>query len=69
MPILTLQCAKHPNKEQTERLIERLTSVIVEELGVPKEVTHVLISNINPQLWGVGGISLSKKFEELHKEE
>ena len=62
MPILTLQCARHPNKQQTERLMEKLTAVIAEELSVPSDVVHVIISKVDPELWGVAGKPLSEKF-------
>lgn len=62
MPLITLACAKHPTAEQRKRLIERLTSTVVEELGVPIASVNVLIDEIRPSHWGVGGVGLDEVF-------
>ncbi|RJG02622.1 tautomerase family protein [Noviherbaspirillum sedimenti] len=62
MPLLRLACAKHPTPEQRKRLIQRLTSTIVEELGVPVSSVNVLIEEVPPSHWGVGGVGLDEIF-------
>lgn len=64
MPILKLSCAKHPADQQArDRLIRRLTDVLIEELRVPPESVNVLIEQVDPQFWGVAGESLRVRFD------
>jgi len=63
VPILKLSCAKHPDAQARDRLIRRLTDVLIEELGVPPESVNVLIELVDPQYWGVAGESLRTKFD------
>lgn len=69
MPILRLSCAKHPTSSQRTRLIERLTTAVVEELQVPAEAVNVLIECIEPADWGVGGRGLDAVFGQRHQNE
>lgn len=61
MPILKLSVAKHPTPEARERLAQRLTEVVIEELDVPPSTVNVLIELVNPAYWSVAGESLDKK--------
>jgi len=63
VPILKLSCAKHPDAQARDRLIQRLTDVLIEELQVPPESVNVLIELVDPQYWGVAGESLRTKFD------
>lgn len=64
MPILKLSCAIHPTPAQRTRLHERLTAVVVEELGVPAAVVNVLIEQVDPANWAVGGRGLDELFAQ-----
>lgn len=63
MPILKLSCAKHPDPQARERLIKRLSEVLIEELQVPPSSVNVLIELVDPAYWGVGGESLRNVFD------
>jgi len=63
MPILKLSCAKHPDPAASERLIQRLTQVLIEELDVPPSSVNVLIELVDPQYWGVAGENLRTTFD------
>lgn len=62
MPLVRIAFARHPDAEQKARIQSRVTEVIVEELGVPPEVVAVLIENVDPTDWSVGGTNLAARF-------
>jgi len=69
MPILKLSCAKHPADIETkERLIQRLTQVVIEELQVPPASVNVLIELVDPAYWGVAGENLKSVFDREAQE-
>ncbi|RLC50965.1 MAG: hypothetical protein DRZ79_03530 [Candidatus Cloacimonadota bacterium] len=58
MPIVTLENAGKLTKEQKERLIKKLTDVIVEVTGKPAQAVYVRIDEVPRENFGVGGKSL-----------
>jgi 4-oxalocrotonate tautomerase len=58
MPIVTLENAGNLTKEQKERLIKKLTDVIVEVTGKPAQAVYVRIDEVPRENFGVGGKSL-----------
>jgi 4-oxalocrotonate tautomerase family enzyme len=47
--------------EQRHRLLERFTDVIVDVLGVDRDLVRGLIQTIPPDDWGIGGVPASVK--------
>lgn len=68
MPILKLSTAINPDKEIVERLVSRLTQVVVEEMQVPLQTVNVLIEHVEAERWGVGGETLKQIFARNSEE-
>lgn len=64
MPILKLSSVAQIDIETTQRLIKRLTELVIAELNVPPQSVNVLIESIDPHSWGVGGQSLKTIVEQ-----
>lgn len=64
MPIIKLSCARRPGVQVGDRLIQRLTEAVVEELKVPQASVNVLVEYVEPEDWAVGGERLSVKFAQ-----
>lgn len=62
MPLVRIAFAKHPDAGQKARIHARVTQVLVEEMGVSPDVVNVLLENVSPEDWAVGGTSLAEKF-------
>lgn len=57
MPIITVQITEEGiTPGQKAEVIQGITDVIVRILNKPPELTHVLIQEIAPDDWGVGGL-------------
>ena len=57
MPIVHVQITREQvTREQKVALIQGMTQVLQEVLHKPPSLTHVLIEEIDPDNWGVGGI-------------
>ncbi len=63
MPYINLQLIKSDanTNEKKAELISRLTQVLVDVLDKKPESTHVVISEIEANDWGVGGIQVSER--------
>lgn len=46
-------------REQSRELLARFTDLIVEELGVPRERVRGRVEELDPELWGIGGVPAS----------
>lgn len=62
MPILKLSSVMSPDAQTIERLVSRLTQVLVEEMQVPLQSVNVLIEHVEAERWGVGGETLKQIF-------
>ena len=58
MPIVKVTFAKGPSNEQKSQLIRDITTVIIDRLGVPEASVNVLLTEVEPVDWGIGGIGL-----------
>jgi len=55
MPFVNVKITSGTTLEQKERLIAEMTRVLVDVLGKNPDSTHVVIEEIEPDSWGVGG--------------
>jgi len=55
MPFVNVKITTGATLEQKQQLIAGMTSVLVEVLGKNPASTHVVIEEIAPESWGVGG--------------
>ncbi len=65
MPLVRIAFARHPDAGQKARIQARITQVLVEEMGCAPEVVNVMLENVAPEDWAVGGVSLAEKFAAL----
>jgi len=62
MPIVRVEIWKGRNKEQKQKLAEKLTSAVVESISCPPEAVQVIISEIDKENWAIGSKLASEKF-------
>ncbi len=60
MPFVNVKITTGASPEQKEELIARMTQVLVDVLGKNPASTHVVIEEIEPDSWGVGGKTVAK---------
>ncbi|MFS6835645.1 tautomerase family protein [Staphylococcus aureus] len=48
-------------KEQKEKIIKGVTDLLFDVLGKPHSSTSVIISEVDPDNWGVGGETVTKR--------
>ena len=64
MPIIRVEMQEGRSPEMKERLIEALTSTVVETLGVTPEQVRVLLFELPKNHWGIAGKSAARRDEE-----
>ena len=57
MPIASIQILKGRSSEDRKLLISRLTDVLVVTLGVEPRQVRVIITEVDPENWGVAGVT------------
>ncbi|MCC0567334.1 4-oxalocrotonate tautomerase [Brevibacillus borstelensis] len=57
MPIVQIQVLEGRDKQQIARLIASVTEAVVASLEVKPEQVRVLVSEVPPTHWGVGGVT------------
>ncbi len=60
MPFVNVKITTGATPEQKEQLIAQMTQVLVDVLGKNPASTHVVIEEIDPDSWGVGGKSVAE---------
>ncbi|PLY01340.1 MAG: tautomerase [Desulfuromonas sp.] len=60
MPFVNVKITTGATAGQKEELIEKMTQVLVDVLGKNPASTHVVIEEVPPESWGVGGRSVAK---------
>ena len=56
MPIIEVKMTSGRSKEQKKNIMKRITDVIEDELGCPREIINVLIDDrYNLDEWSLGG--------------
>jgi len=64
MPNITVSVMRQSDVDKKRRLVAKLTEVIVESYGVPKEAVTVEIRENEPENVGVGGVLLADRFRQ-----
>jgi len=57
MPIIAVSLLEGRTDEQLATLIAQLTEAATTSLGVPAATVRVLLNEVPPSHWGVGGVS------------
>ena len=60
MPFVNVKITTGASTEQKEELIAQMTQVLVDVLGKNPASTHVVIEEIEPDSWGVGGKTVAE---------
>jgi len=60
MPFINVKITAGATPEQKAELIDRMTRVLVDVLGKNPASTHVVIEEIDPESWGVGGKTVAE---------
>ena len=60
MPILKISTVLNTSPEMRQRLIQRLTDVVTEEMNVPPQTVNILIEHVDATCWGVAGQDLTE---------
>ena len=60
MPIITIQMLEGRSKKQKRNLIEKVTESVVETLDAPPETVRIIINEMNPDHYGVGGLPVNE---------
>ncbi|WNF05437.1 4-oxalocrotonate tautomerase [Brevibacillus borstelensis] len=61
MPIVQIQVLEGRDKQQIARLIASVTEAVVASLEVKPEQVRVIVSEVPPTHWGVGGVTKEKQ--------
>ncbi len=64
MPIIRIDLWKGREQEKKKKLIEKVTSAVVDAIGCPTEAVHVIINEVEKDNWGIGGALSSVKFPD-----
>ena len=60
MPIVQVTFIAGPSPEQKRELIANITSVVVQDLGVPPQAVNVVLTETASADWGHAGTPLSE---------
>lgn len=58
MPIIEVNMLTGRTADQKRRLIKELSLLVSEILEVPNEKVRVIIREVPPEHWGIGGVSV-----------
>ncbi len=61
MPIVDISLLEGRDAKRKERLIREVTDAVERTLGVPRESIRVLLREVPPEHWGIGGETKRKK--------
>jgi 4-oxalocrotonate tautomerase len=59
MPFVHIDLVRGRDKELLMRLIEEVSRVVAETLDTPIDRVRVLVAEVDPDLWGIGGVPYS----------
>ncbi|MCL5961115.1 MAG: 4-oxalocrotonate tautomerase family protein [Chloroflexi bacterium] len=55
MPFVNIKMWKGQSQERKQRIAHRITEVLTEETGAPREVVTIIFEDIPPNQWASGG--------------
>lgn len=61
MPIVTIQLLEGRTDEQKKALVEKVTEAVAETTNASKDRVSVIIQEMSPNHFGVGGVRASDK--------
>lgn len=61
MPIVRIDIVSGRTSELKTELIRRVTDAVVASLDVQPEQVRVLLNEVQPEHWAVGGISMAQR--------
>jgi 4-oxalocrotonate tautomerase len=61
MPIIQFNLMEGRTAEQKKRLAEKVTDTVVEVLGVKRETVRILIHEMGPHDFSVGGVTQAER--------
>lgn len=56
MPVIQVNALKQPDIDKKRKMVMKLTDVMVEVYGVPKESVTIMIKEDDPENVGIGGV-------------
>jgi 4-oxalocrotonate tautomerase len=59
MPFVHIDLVRGRDKALLRRLIEEVSRVVAETLDTPIDRVRVVVSEVDPDLWGIGGVPYS----------
>jgi 4-oxalocrotonate tautomerase len=59
MPFVHIDLVRGRDKALLMRLIEEVSQTVAETLDTPIDRVRVLVSEVDPDLWGIGGVPYS----------
>jgi len=59
MPLIQVSMVAGRDPERVQAFIAALTDAAVNEIGAPRESVRVLVNEIQPEHWAVGGVPKS----------
>ncbi|MBN6185380.1 2-hydroxymuconate tautomerase family protein [Aneurinibacillus sp. BA2021] len=69
MPFIQVNIIKGRSAEKKERLIQEVTKTVSDVLEAPVESVRVLINEMEPEHWGIAGVSVKKRKENSQRGE
>jgi 4-oxalocrotonate tautomerase len=59
MPFVRIDLVRGRDKAVLMRLVEEVSQVVARTLDTPIDRVRVLVSEVDPDLWGIGGVPYS----------
>ena len=59
MPLVRIDLVRGRDKALLMRLVEEVSQVVARTLDTPIDRVRVLVSEVDPDLWGIGGVPYS----------
>lgn len=64
MPIIRVEMFKGRTREQKRQLVKELTDGFIRACGGKSEGLHIVISDVNKEDWGAGGVLMVDKYPD-----
>ena len=56
MPYVNVKITEGATRSQKQKLVERITAALVEDLGKSPETIHIVIQDVPEENWGFAGM-------------
>jgi 4-oxalocrotonate tautomerase len=61
MPFINIKMTPVDSKEKKAELIQKITQLMADVLGKNPATTHVVIEEVSPDHWGIGGETVTSR--------